>query len=66
VPSPYAGETLPKEQLLKTIWPDTFVSDEFLIRSISEIRRAFDDDPRSRSSFKPSQSAVTAWSPRGG
>ena len=42
----HAGETLPKEQLLKTIWPDTFVSDDVLIRSISEIRRAFDDDPR--------------------
>ena len=42
----YAGETLPKEQLLKTIWPETFVSDDVLIRSISEIRRAFDDDPR--------------------
>ncbi len=42
----HAGETLPKDQLLKTIWPDTFVSDDVLIRSISEIRRAFDDDPR--------------------
>ena len=42
----HAGETLPKEQLLKTIWPDTFVSDDVLIRSISEIRRAFHDDPR--------------------
>jgi len=42
----HAGETLPKEQLLKTIWPDTFVSDDVLIRSISEIRRAFEDDPR--------------------
>ena len=42
----HAGETLPKEQLLETIWPDTFVSDDVLIRSISEIRRAFDDDPR--------------------
>ena len=42
----HAGETLPKDQLLKTIWPDTFVSDDALIRSISEIRRAFDDDPR--------------------
>jgi Tol biopolymer transport system component/DNA-binding winged helix-turn-helix (wHTH) protein len=42
----HAGETLPKEQLLRTIWPDTFVSDDVLIRSISEIRRAFEDDPR--------------------
>jgi TolB-like protein/DNA-binding winged helix-turn-helix (wHTH) protein len=40
------GETLPKEQLLKTVWPDTFVSDDVLVRSISEIRRAFEDDAR--------------------
>jgi len=42
----HPGETLPKEQLLKTVWPDTFVSDDVLVRSISEIRRAFEDDPR--------------------
>src|SRR5882724_1974437 len=40
------GETLSKEQLLKTVWPDTFVSDDVLVRSISEIRRAFEDDAR--------------------
>ena len=40
----HAGETLPKEQLLRTIWPDTFVSDDVLVRAISEIRRAFEDD----------------------
>ncbi|MBZ5658446.1 MAG: winged helix-turn-helix domain-containing protein [Acidobacteriia bacterium] len=42
----HPGETLPKEQLLKTIWPDTFVTDDVLVRSVSEIRRAFEDDPR--------------------
>jgi TolB-like protein/DNA-binding winged helix-turn-helix (wHTH) protein len=42
----HAGETLPKEQLLKAVWPDTFVSDDVLVRSISEIRRAFEDDAR--------------------
>jgi len=42
----HPGETLPKEQLLKTVWPDTFVSDDVLVRSISEIRRAFEDDAR--------------------
>jgi TolB-like protein/DNA-binding winged helix-turn-helix (wHTH) protein/tetratricopeptide (TPR) repeat protein len=42
----HPGETLPKEQLLRTVWPDTFVSDDVLVRSISEIRRAFEDDPR--------------------
>jgi TolB-like protein/DNA-binding winged helix-turn-helix (wHTH) protein len=42
----HPGETLPKEQLLSTVWADTFVSDDVLVRSISEIRRAFDDDAR--------------------
>ena len=40
------GETLPKEQLIKTVWPNTFVTDDVLVRSICEIRRAFDDDAR--------------------
>ena len=30
----HPGETLPKEQLLKTVWPDTFVSDDVLVRSM--------------------------------
>src|SRR4029077_10481958 len=42
----HPGETLPKEQLLKTVWPDTFVSDDVLIRTVSELRRVFGDDPR--------------------
>ena len=42
----HPGETLPKEQLIRSVWPDTFVSDDVLVRSISEIRRAFDDDAR--------------------
>jgi TolB-like protein/DNA-binding winged helix-turn-helix (wHTH) protein len=42
----HPGETLPKEQLLKALWPDTFVSDDVLVRSISELRRAFEDDTR--------------------
>jgi len=40
------GETLTKEQLMKTVWPNTFVTDHVLVRSICEIRRAFDDDAR--------------------
>jgi len=41
-----AGEAVPKETILKTVWPDTFVSDDVLIRSISELRRVFQDDAR--------------------
>jgi adenylate cyclase len=42
----HAGETLPKEALFQTVWPDTFVTDDVLTHSISELRRAFEDDAR--------------------
>jgi TolB-like protein/DNA-binding winged helix-turn-helix (wHTH) protein len=42
----HPGEPLSKEELLQTIWPDTFVSDDVLIRSISELRRVFEDDAK--------------------
>lgn len=41
-----AGEPISKEAILKTVWLDTFVSDDVLTRSISELRRVFEDDPR--------------------
>ena len=40
------GEGVPKEAILKTVWPDTFVSDDVLIRSVSELRRVFEDNAR--------------------
>ena len=42
----YPGEVLSKEQIIQTVWPDTFVSDEVLRYSISELRKAFKDDAR--------------------
>ena len=39
-------EVLSKDQLISTVWADTFVGDDVLTRSISEIRRVFDDDAR--------------------
>ncbi len=42
----HAGDPVPKERLLQTVWPDTAVSDDVLSRSISELRRVFDDDAR--------------------
>jgi len=42
----HPGETLSKETLLQAVWPDTFVSEDALKHSISELRRVFDDDPR--------------------
>jgi DNA-binding winged helix-turn-helix (wHTH) protein len=41
-----AGQVIPKERLIQRVWPDTFVSDDVLTRSISELRRAFGDDPK--------------------
>ena len=40
------GEPVTKKQLLRTVWPDTFVSDDVLTRSISELRRVFADDAK--------------------
>jgi TolB-like protein/Tfp pilus assembly protein PilF len=42
----HAGEVLSKNQILKAVWPDTFVSDEVLRYSISELRKAFNDDAK--------------------
>ena len=41
-----AGQVVPKERLMQTVWPDTFVGDDVLTRSISELRRVFGDDVR--------------------
>jgi len=42
----HAGEVVPKEQLIKAVWPDVFVTDDALARCISELRRALEDDAR--------------------
>jgi TolB-like protein/DNA-binding winged helix-turn-helix (wHTH) protein len=42
----HPGETLPKDKLLQTVWPDTFVTEDVLTRSISELRRVFEDDAK--------------------
>jgi adenylate cyclase len=42
----HAGETLSKQTLLQTVWPNTFVTDDVLTRSISELRRVFGDDAK--------------------
>ena len=39
-------EVVSKEQLLATVWPDTFVTDDVLKRSISELRKALGDDTK--------------------
>jgi TolB-like protein/DNA-binding winged helix-turn-helix (wHTH) protein/Tfp pilus assembly protein PilF len=41
-----AGEVVEKEALIRTVWADAFVTDDVLTRSVSELRKAFHDDPR--------------------
>ena len=40
------GEVIPKEHIFQRVWAGTFVSDDVLTRSISELRRIFQDNPR--------------------
>jgi TolB-like protein/Tfp pilus assembly protein PilF len=42
----HPGETLPKDTLFHTVWPDTFVTDDVLTHAIPELRHAFEDDAR--------------------
>jgi DNA-binding winged helix-turn-helix (wHTH) protein len=42
----HSDEVVPKERLMRAVWPDTFVSDDVLTRAISELRRVFGDDVR--------------------
>jgi TolB-like protein/DNA-binding winged helix-turn-helix (wHTH) protein len=42
----HAGEPVTKEELLQTVWPDTYVGDDVLKGSIAELRRVFEDDAK--------------------
>lgn len=42
----HAPNPVSKERLLQQVWPDTFVSEGVLTRSISELRRVFDDEAK--------------------
>ena len=37
----HAGETVAKDALIKSVWPDTFVSDQVLTNAVSDLRHAF-------------------------
>ncbi|HMB91255.1 MAG TPA: winged helix-turn-helix domain-containing protein [Rhodothermales bacterium] len=41
-----AGQVVPRSALLDDLWPDVFVTENALSRCISQLRKAFDDDPR--------------------
>ena len=40
------GEVVSKEELIRTVWADTFVTDDVLTRAISELRRILKDDAK--------------------
>jgi TolB-like protein/DNA-binding winged helix-turn-helix (wHTH) protein len=42
----HAGDTVNKEVLYETVWPDTFVGDDVLKGYISDLRRVLEDDAR--------------------
>jgi TolB-like protein/DNA-binding winged helix-turn-helix (wHTH) protein len=42
----HPGDPIAKETIIKAVWPDTFVSEDVLTRSISELRRVLQDDAR--------------------
>ena len=42
----HPGEVLPKDKIIPAVWSDTYVTDEVLTYSISELRKAFGDDAR--------------------
>src|SRR5215469_4543660 len=40
------GRVLSKEEIMAEVWSGTFVADNSLARSIAQIRKALDDDPK--------------------
>jgi TolB-like protein/DNA-binding winged helix-turn-helix (wHTH) protein/tetratricopeptide (TPR) repeat protein len=42
----HSGEVVSKEELIRKVWADTFVTDEVLTRAISELRRTLSDDAK--------------------
>ena len=40
------GEVISKEELIRTVWTDTFVTDDVLTRAVSELRRILRDDAK--------------------
>ena len=39
-------DVVSKEKLMRRVWPDTFVTDDVLTRSISELRKGFEDNAK--------------------
>ena len=39
-------EVVPKERVIQTVWPDSYVADDVLTSAVWKLRRAFGDDPK--------------------
>jgi len=44
-----SGHVLEKDELMKRVWPDTFVEDGTLVQNIATLRKALDEGPDQRS-----------------
>lgn len=44
----HAGDVVTRQQIREQVWQNVFVGEDVLIRAISELRRAFQDDPRTQ------------------
>ena len=42
----HASEPVTRDELLETVWPEVYVTENALSRCISQLRKLFDDDPR--------------------
>jgi DNA-binding winged helix-turn-helix (wHTH) protein/TolB-like protein len=42
----HPGDVVSKDELMRAVWRDTFVTDDALLRCISELRKALEDDSR--------------------
>ncbi len=40
------GDVVTKEEIMAAVWPDTYVTEDVLLRCISELRRVLEDDAR--------------------
>jgi Tol biopolymer transport system component/DNA-binding winged helix-turn-helix (wHTH) protein len=40
------GRILSKDEIMASVWPDAFVSDNSLARAVTQIRKVLDDDPK--------------------
>ncbi len=43
----HVGEVVAKEELIRAVWPDTFVTDQVLTTAIYQLRQSFGEDARS-------------------